>query len=71
MSSQLERVEEVLSRGAFMTLAEIAALTRDPEASISARIRELRSMGFEVERDGPLGRMKPARYRIKPHGDEA
>ena len=71
MSSQIERVEEVLSLGVFVTLSEIAAITRDPEASISARIRDLRSMGFNIERDQPLGRNRPARYRIKPCGGAA
>lgn len=61
---QLERVELAMRDGKFRTLREIAAISGDPEASVSARIRELRSMGFNVHRDVPVGTTRPARYRI-------
>ena len=61
LQSQLGRVYRVLQRGAWLTLPEIAAQTGDPEASISARIRDLRKPkygGFEVHhrvREGHTG----------------
>ena len=42
LQSQLGRVYRVLQGGRWLTLPEIARLTGDPEASISARIRDLR-----------------------------
>lgn len=56
LSNQLQRVSEcVLSQNKWLTLFEIHALTKDPEASISARLRDLRKLGFNVQsrrRDG-------------------
>ena len=51
LGAQLQRVLGVLKRGEWVTLAEIAAMTGDPEASISARVRDCRKMrfgGFEI-----------------------
>lgn len=42
LDNQLGRVYEFMSRGGWYTLAEISAWTRDPEASVSARLRDLR-----------------------------
>lgn len=50
MRSQLQRVEQALSDGQPRTLDEIAALTGDPPASVSARLRELRRLGRDVTR---------------------
>ncbi len=50
LGEQLRRVWRCVRGGEWLTLAEIAAVTGDPEASVSARLRQLRGMGFEVER---------------------
>lgn len=44
--AQLERVRSAMSGAGPLTLAEIAARTGDPEASISARTRDLRKARF-------------------------
>lgn len=44
--SQLGRVYNVMSDGNWRTLSEIAAITGDPEASISAQLRHLRKQRF-------------------------
>lgn len=52
LNAQAQRVWNVLSDGRWYSLSEIAAITHDPEASISARIRDLRKPkfgGFTVE----------------------
>lgn len=43
---QLERVYTALAMGEWMTLAQLAAATGDPEASVSARMRDLRKPQF-------------------------
>ncbi len=53
LNQQARRVYDVIEHGQWWTLREIAALTGDPEASISARLRDLRKPrfgGFRVER---------------------
>lgn len=68
LQNQLGRVYRVLQSGRWLTLPEIASLTGDPEASISARIRDLRKEkfgGFAVEhrvRAGPSGLWE---YRLR------
>lgn len=50
---QHHRVLAFMRDGKFHTLAEIAAYTKDPEASVSARLRDLRKPRFgshEIER---------------------
>ena len=54
LSRQLIAVREVLSDNGWHTLEEIAGRTGEPEASISARIRDLRKTrfgGHVVERE--------------------
>lgn len=46
LTDQMNRVFEVLSTNQWVTLADIAAATGDPEASISAQIRHLRKARF-------------------------
>jgi hypothetical protein len=46
LSVQLMRVWNVMSDGAWRTLAEISQLTGDPPASISAQLRHLRKSRF-------------------------
>lgn len=76
LGRQLDRVKAALERakGKWLTLAEISERTKDPQASISARIRDLRKEkfgGYEVERrrrgDPKLGLWE---YRIKPEAKE-
>lgn len=51
LNAQQARVWEVVKDGKFHTLAEISARTGDPEASVSARLRDLRNMhGCKVDR---------------------
>jgi hypothetical protein len=46
LNTQAQRVFDALADGAWRTLREIAAKTGDPEASISARLRDLRKLAF-------------------------
>lgn len=46
LARQMGRVRAVMGDGAWHTLPEIASLTGYPEASISARLRDLRKAKF-------------------------
>jgi hypothetical protein len=46
LSAQHERVKALMLDGVWRTLGEIAAVTGDPEASISAQLRHLRKRRF-------------------------
>lgn len=46
LSDQHWRVLSLMRDGAWRTLAEIAAATKDPEASVSARLRDFRKPRF-------------------------
>lgn len=46
LSGQLQRVFDCMKGGQWRTLPEIARLTGDPEASISAQLRHLRKDRF-------------------------
>lgn len=46
LNGQACRVWDVMADGKWYSLREIAAVTDDPEASISARIRDFRASGF-------------------------
>jgi hypothetical protein len=46
LAAQHARIFEVMKDGRFRTLHAIAAATGDPEASISARLRDLRKPKF-------------------------
>ena len=46
LRGQLARIWAVMTDGAWRTLPEIARLTHDPEASISAQLRHLRKERF-------------------------
>ena len=50
LNEQSQRVHDVMIDGVERGLKQIAALTGDPEASISARLRDLRRYGFTVSR---------------------
>ena len=51
LSAQAVRVLNATLNSGWRTLSEISAITRDPEASVSARLRDLRRAGFLVERE--------------------
>jgi hypothetical protein len=46
LTKQHERVRGLMADGVWRTLAEIAAVTGDPPASISAQLRHLRKARF-------------------------
>ena len=46
LGAQLTRVADALSNGQWWTLAQLHRQTGDPEASISARLRDLRKGRF-------------------------
>ena len=53
LTKQLGRVFETVRHGDWFTLREIAALTHDPESSVSAQLRHLRKPrfgGYEIEK---------------------
>ena len=50
LAAQEGRVYDLMKDGQFRGLREIAAITGDPEASVSARLRGLRHDGHTVER---------------------
>ncbi len=50
LGAQQQRVFDIMLDGEFRTLREIATETGDPEASISARLRDLRRLFGKVER---------------------
>jgi hypothetical protein len=51
LQGQLGRVFRLMEDRRWRTLAEISAATGgDPEASVSARLRDIRAAGFTVER---------------------
>ena len=67
LNAQTLRVWEVMKGGAWMTLKQISDATGDPEASISARLRDLRKAkfgGHTVERDCLGGGLHM--YRVIP-----
>lgn len=64
LASQLQRVQRTLSGGQWLTLAQIATRAKAPQASVSARLRDLRKPKFGshvIEReyvDGGLHRYR-------------
>jgi len=50
LNSQALRVYNAMSDGIWRGLSDIRLLTGDPEASISARLRDIRALGITVER---------------------
>lgn len=53
LAAQLARVRTLMLDSAWRTLPEIEAITHDPQASVSARLRDLRKEkfgGYTVER---------------------
>lgn len=50
LTSQLERVEKVMSDGCWRGLDALAKLAKCPPASASARLRQMRNSGKNIER---------------------
>lgn len=50
LNSQQRRVFDATYNAGWLTLSEIHDITGDPEASISARLRDLRKAGLRVDR---------------------
>lgn len=51
MSSQIDRIANVLaknSKGAGITVAQIAKLARVPREAVSKRVHDLRNEGYDV-----------------------
>jgi hypothetical protein len=70
LNKQLGRVFEVLKDGQWHTLGEIEKRTGDPQASISARVRDLRKPrfgSFNVEHNRVIEGLW--QYRIKDGAD--
>lgn len=65
LGRQLLLVKGVVVGAGWLTLTRIAALTGAPEASVSARLRELRSIGFTVERQRSAPESGLWLYRIQ------
>jgi hypothetical protein len=52
LSAQARRVYDEMRFGQWWTLAGLSVATGDPEASVSARLRDLRRLpGYDVERE--------------------
>lgn len=70
LAAQLLRVGHIVADGKWHTLRELSSRTGDPEASVSARLRDLRKRkfgGFTVERErlpGKDGKSGLWRYRL-------
>lgn len=65
LTRQLGRVWAVLNRGGWWTLEQLGAAVRAPEASVSARLRDLRKPkfgGYQIERE--RGESGQWRYRM-------
>jgi hypothetical protein len=70
LRAQFRRVWCVMRGGAWLTLAQIAAATGDPESSVSARLRDFRKPrygGHTVER--AYVRKGLWTYRVVPTGE--
>lgn len=50
LAGQYQRVCEFMADGQWRSLAEIAAAVAAPEASVSARLRDMRRGGYIVDR---------------------
>lgn len=73
IEKQMDRIRGVLLSHAWLSLAQLANATGDPEASISAQIRHLRKPRFgghtiEKRRRQPEG--GTWEYRMVPEGGE-
>ena len=65
LANQLAVVERIMADQAWHTLAGVAAIADAPEASVSARIRDLRRNGYVVDRRKRQG-TNQYEYRATP-----
>lgn len=65
LGDQLRAVFEFVKSGDWVTLRQISAAVGAPEASCSARLRDIRRLGFTVEREYVLRGLH--RYRVLPN----
>jgi hypothetical protein len=75
LNAQQRRVHDAMIDGAWRTLREIGAITDDPEASISARLRDFNNHEYlsqffvmDSERLPGLERRGVWRYRVRMRG---
>lgn len=66
LGKQLERVRDFMADGAWRTLGEIEGLTGAPQASASARLRDLRALGHTVQRRRTAPGSGLWEYRVLP-----
>lgn len=69
LNAQMRRVFAVMRDGGWRTLAELSSETGDPEASVSARLRDLRKGrfgGLVVERRRVMDSDGLFEYRVQP-----
>ncbi len=67
LNRQLQLVRDLMADGRWRTLGEIAAAVGCPEASVSARLRDLRKEkfgGHQVDRERVPGQNGLWRYRL-------
>lgn len=50
LQAQYLRVRNLMVDGQWRTLGQISDATKDPQASVSARLRQMRSAGYVVNR---------------------
>ena len=60
LTGQILRIHSLMSDGAWRTLREIADKTGDPEASVSAQLRNLRKVRFGKHEVGKRNRGNPS-----------
>lgn len=68
LGKQLVRVRDVMADGKWKTLSEIASEAGSPEASVSARLRDLRKHGFIVDRKPVEGQTGLYKYAVRRAG---
>jgi len=64
LSTLAQSIARLMKRGDWWTLKELANLVGHGEATVSARLRELREFGFEI-RKRPTGIGREREYRLK------
>jgi len=51
LNAQCKRVFDAMRWGEWKTLSQISHVTHDPEASVSARLRDLKRHGFDIRKE--------------------
>jgi hypothetical protein len=63
LGAQCQRVYDAMRAGEWWLLHDLASACDAPEASVSARLRDLRRYGFKIEREYITGGLW--RYRMR------